>query len=178
VDTRFEVGTSTKPARPLFWGPLSSLGLALAMLVFVADQSFKWWMLHVVDIAAVQPIVVVPFFSIVLAWNQGVSYGWFAQGGDFGRLFLIAVSLIASFALWVWLARSASPLTAAALGLIIGGALGNVIDRIIYGAVADFFLLEAYGFAWYVFNIADMAIVAGVVALIYESFTGSRDRKP
>jgi signal peptidase II len=71
--------------------------------------------------------------------------------------------------LWIWLARTPSPLSAAGLGLIIGGAIGNLIDRIIYGAVADFFLFHAFGFSWYIFNIADVAIVAGVVALLYDS---------
>ncbi len=87
------------------------------------------------------------------------------------------MSIAASIALWVWLARTASPLAAAGLGLIVGGALGNVADRIIYGAVADFFWLHAFGLSWYIFNIADIAIVAGVVALIYDSVTDSRRSK-
>jgi signal peptidase II len=177
MDTRSEITNRMQPARPLLWGSLSSLGLSLAGLSFVADQLFKWWMLHVFDIAVAQPIVVTPFFSLVLAWNQGVSYGWFAQSGNLGQIVLIAVSLLASAFLWIWLARTAAPLTASGLGLIIGGALGNVIDRIIYGAVADFFLFHAFGFSWYVFNIADIAIVAGVLALIYESVTESRRPK-
>jgi signal peptidase II len=178
MDTRSEIADHGKPARPLFWGALSSLGLALAALSLIADQSFKWWMLHALDIATTQPIVVTRFFSLVLAWNQGVSYGWFAQGGNLGQLVLIAVSVLASAALWLWLARTSSPVTASALGLIIGGALGNVIDRIIYGAVADFFLFHAFGFTWYVFNIADIAIVAGVLLLIYESVIETRRLKP
>jgi signal peptidase II len=177
MDARSQIANRPKPARPLLWGPLSSLGLTLAGLSFVADQLFKWWMLRALDIAAVQPIIVTPFFSLVLAWNQGVSYGWFAQSGSLGQIILIAVSLLASVFLWIWLARTASPLTASGLGLIIGGALGNVIDRIIYGAVADFFLFHAFGFSWYIFNIADIAIVAGVLALIYESVTESRRPK-
>ncbi|HYM99100.1 MAG TPA: signal peptidase II [Aestuariivirgaceae bacterium] len=177
MDTRSQFANRVKPAHPLLWGPLSSLGLSLAGLSFVADQLFKWWMLRVFDIATTQPVVVTPFFNLVLAWNQGVSYGWFAQSGNLGQIVLIAVSLLASAFLWVWLARIASPLTASGLGLIIGGALGNVIDRIIYGAVADFFQFHAFGFAWYVFNIADIAIVAGVLALIYESVTETRRPK-
>ena len=80
----------------------------------------------------------------------------------------MVLALAASLALWIWLARTGRPLTAAALGLIIGGALGNAVDRVIYGAVADFFLLHWHGFDWYVFNIADLAIVAGVGLLLYE----------
>lgn len=178
METRSEVNHRVKPQRPLLWGSLSSLGLTLAGLSFIADQLFKWWMLRIVDIAAGQPIILTPFFSIVLAWNQGVSYGLFAQTGDLGQLVLIAVSIVASVALWIWLARTSLPLTAWGLGLVIGGAFGNVVDRIIYGAVADFFLLHAFGLSWYIFNIADIAIVAGVLALIYESVTESRRSKP
>lgn len=168
---------SAKPSRPLLWGALSPVGLTLACFSFLADQLFKWWMLSFMNIAAAQPIDVTPFFSLVLVWNQGVSYGLFAQGGDLGQLVLIVLSIAASIALWVWLARTASPLAAAGLGLIVGGALGNVADRIIYGAVADFFWLHAFGLSWYIFNIADIAIVAGVVALIYDSVTDSRRSK-
>jgi signal peptidase II len=167
---------STRSAlgRHFLWGRLSALGLSLAVLAFLADQSFKWWMLHELDIAASQPIAVTPFFSLVLAWNRGVSYGWFAQNDGLGQLILIVLSLLAAAGLWVWLTRTLSPLTAASLGLIIGGALGNALDRILHGAVADFFLFHAFGFSWYIFNIADIAIVAGVGLLIYESFAENR----
>jgi signal peptidase II len=166
--------TRASTGRSYLWGRLSALGLSLALLAFAADQAFKWWMLHEVGIAASQPIAVTPFFSLVLAWNRGVSYGWFAQSDGIGQFILIALSLLASAGLWVWLTRTLSPLTAASLGLIIGGALGNALDRIIYGAVADFFLFHAFGFSWYIFNIADIAIVAGVFLLIYESVGQNR----
>ena len=118
-----------------------------------------------------------PFFDLVLVWNRGVSYGWFAQHTAFGRFGLVALSLVASLALWIWLARTERPLTAAAIGLVIGGALGNALDRVIYGAVADFFLLHWRGFDWYVFNIADLAIVAGVGLLLYESWSEDARRR-
>ena len=177
MDMRSNIGSSLKEPRPLLWGNLSSLGLALAAFSLFADQLFKFWMLRVIDIASNQPIVVTPFFSVVLAWNQGVSYGWFAQSGDLGRLILIAVSLGAALLLWVWLARTSSPLSAAGLGLIIGGAVGNLLDRVIHGAVADFFLFHALGYSWYIFNIADVAIVAGVLALLYDSLRENRRQK-
>lgn len=166
--------TRTASGRHFLWGRLSALGLSLALLAFLADQSFKWWMLHELDIAASQPIAITPFFSLVLAWNSGVSYGWFAQNDGLGQLILIILSLLAAAGLWVWLTRTLSPLTAASLGLIIGGALGNALDRMLHGAVADFFLFHAFGFSWYIFNIADIAIVAGVFLLIYESFSENR----
>jgi signal peptidase II len=155
-------------------GPLTVLGLALASLTFGIDQLFKWWMLGPFDIAAKGLVTITPFFDLVLAWNRGVSYGWFAQHSAEGQIILVVVSLIITAILWLWLARANRALTAAALGLVIGGALGNALDRVMHGAVADFFLLHAYGYSWYVFNIADMAIVAGVGLLLYESFREGR----
>ena len=158
------------------WGPLSTLGACLAILVFAADRAFKWWMLDVIDIARTQPIRLSPFLSLVLAWNTGVSYGWFAQDTVSGQIVFAAIGLAASLGLWAWLARTTQPLTAASIGLIIGGALGNALDRVIYHSVADFFLLHAFGYSWYVFNLADIAIVAGVALLIYESIGENRQK--
>ncbi len=156
------------------WGPLSKLGLLMAVLAFAVDQLHKWWMLGPFDIASKGRVTVTPFFDLVLGWNRGISYGLFAQNTALGRYFLIAMAVVISGALWVWLARTARPLTAAGLGLVIGGALANALDRVVYEAVADFFLLHAYGYSWYIFNIADVAIVAGVGVLLYESWVEDR----
>jgi signal peptidase II len=126
-------------------------------------------MLYVYDIGAKGTVTVTPFFDLVLVWNQGISYGLLPQQSAAGRLGLILFALGASLALSIWLARLESRLTAIAIGLIIGGAIGNAIDRMLYGAVADFFSFHAFGYQWYVFNIADTAIVAGVVGLLYDS---------
>lgn len=151
------------------WGPLSPLGLGIAALTVLLDQAHKAWMLYIYDIGAKGSVTITPFFDLVLVWNQGISYGLLPQEGTLGRWGLILFAFAASLALAVWLARLTAPLGAAAIGLIIGGAIGNAIDRIAYGAVADFFSLHAFGYQWYVFNIADAAIVAGVVGLLYES---------
>jgi signal peptidase II len=174
LQTRSEIRDKAKSSQLRLWGSLSSLGLSLAVLSFAADQLFKWWMLRILEITEGQPIEITPFFSLVLAWNQGVSYGWLAKGGEIGRIGLTVISLLASAALWIWLARTPSPLVGAGLGLIIGGALGNALDRVAHGAVADFFLFHAFGYSWYVFNVADVAIVAGVLALIYDSVSEKR----
>ncbi len=158
------------------WGPMSPLGLGIATLVLLADQLHKAWMLYVYDIGAKGTVTLTPFFDLVLVWNQGVSYGLLAQRTELGRWGLILFAFAAVIALVVWLARITSPLAAAAIGLIIGGAVGNAVDRILYGAVADFFSLHAFGFEWYVFNIADTAIVAGVVGLLYESLFGGHKK--
>jgi signal peptidase II len=155
--------------RHWLWGPLSPLGLAIAALTVLADQASKLWLLFAFDLGAKGTVTVTPFFDLVLVWNRGISYGLLTQHSDLGRYALIAFAIAASIALIMWLARVTSPLTAAAIGLIIGGAIGNAIDRIAYGAVADFFAFHAFGFEWYIFNIADVAIVAGVIGLLYDS---------
>src|ERR1043165_4932538 len=156
-------------ARNFLWGPLSSLGLGVAALTVAADQAHKAWMLYVFDIGAKSPVTLAPFFDLVLVCNQGISYGLLPQQGSLGPLAVILSAVAASLALAVWLARQTSKMPAASIGLIIGGAVGNAIDRMAYGAVADFFSFHAFGFEWYVFNIADTAIVAGVLGLLYES---------
>ena len=164
------------------WGPLSRLGLLTAVAVAVADQATKLWMLFVFDIGARQRVAVTPFLDLVLVWNRGISYGLFQQEGPIGQWALLLLKVVAVVLLWLWLARAGLRLTAVSLGLIIGGALGNAIDRVAYGAVADFVLLHlttaTWSFNWYVFNLADVAIVAGVVGLLYDSVAGRPQKRP
>jgi signal peptidase II len=158
------------------WGPVSRFGLFTALGALLFDQASKLWLLFIFDIGARAPIRLTPFFDLVLVWNKGISYGLFQQEGPFGQWALMVLKLLAVGLLWIWLARSEMRLTAAALGLIIGGAIGNAIDRLAYGAVADFFFFHVntatWSFNWYVFNIADVAIVAGVAGLLYDSVAG------
>jgi len=160
------------------YGPLTRLGLVVAVLTAAIDQAAKLWLLRVFDLGARQPVHLGPFIDLVLAWNTGISFSLLPQVGPLGQWALLAVKAIAVLLLWVWLAHAASRLTALALGLIIGGAIGNAIDRAAYGAVADFVLFHVttatWTFRWYVFNLADVGIVAGVVGLLYES-TLARD---
>jgi signal peptidase II len=159
-----------------FWGPLSPLGLGIAAVVLLVDQAHKAWMLYVYDIGAKGVVRLTPFFDLVLVWNQGVSYGLLTQRSELGRWALILFAFAAAIGLAIWLARTTSLLAAAGIGVIIGGAIGNAIDRVLYGAVADFFSFHAFGYEWYVFNIADTAIVAGVVGLLYESLFGGHKK--
>jgi signal peptidase II len=158
------------------FGPQTLLGLSVAAVALIADQASKAWILYVYDIGAKGVATVTPFFDLILVWNRGVSYGLLPQDSDLGRWALILFAFAAAFALMIWLARVTSPLAAAAMGLVIGGAVGNAIDRILYGAVADFFSFHAYGYQWYIFNIADVAIVAGVIGLLYESVFGGHKK--
>ncbi|MGL4240921.1 MAG: signal peptidase II [Beijerinckiaceae bacterium] len=158
-----------------------SLLLWIAGLTFVLDQASKLYLYFVVDIAAAQPIRLAPFLEFILVWNRGISYGLFQQESDVGRWLLVAFSLAAAVGLGIWAWRSGEKLLSAALALIVGGALGNAVDRVLYGAVLDFVHVFAGTFSWYVFNIADAAIVVGVGILLYDSLRsrgGTAPEKP
>ena len=148
-------------------------GVIAAVLTLALDQASKLWLLFVFDIARRGTIQVTPFFDLVLAWNIGISFGWFQNDSQLAQTALMMVKAVAVVALGIWMARSRTLLATVGLGLIIGGAIGNAIDRFAYGAVLDFalFHLQIAGntYNWYVFNLADTAIVAGVAALLYDS---------
>jgi signal peptidase II len=146
---------------------LTRLGLITAFLVFAADQLSKYWILQIVNLDEREPIQITPFMDLAMAWNKGVSYGLLATHG---QEILVALSLAISVLLVVWMRKATKPLAAASFGLLIGGALGNALDRVLHGAVADFVYLHWGTFSWYIFNVADIAIVAGVAALLYDAF--------
>ena len=177
-------GMRAEPVRPasLLWGPLTGLGLAVTLVSAVLDQALKLWLIFVFDLGARGIVTLTPFLDLVLTWNKGISYGLFQQDGPLGQWALLALKAIAVMLLWIWLARASSRLTAISLGLIIGGAIGNAVDRFAYGAVADFLLFHlttaSFSFKWYVFNLADVAIVAGVIGLLYETVLGSAAKAP
>jgi signal peptidase II len=152
-------------------------GLIVAAATLILDQASKLWLLYVFDLGHRGLVKVLPFFDLILAWNTGISYGWFSGSGPTGQIMLLGFKVVAVIALTVWMVRAHNRLATLALGLIIGGAIGNAIDRLAYGAVVDFALLHAEiggkTYNWYVFNIADVAIVAGVAALLYDSFFGT-----
>jgi signal peptidase II len=155
------------------WGPWSSRALAIALGTAIVDQVHKWWMIEVMRMQIGERIEVTPFFDWYFVINKGISYGM--ASGDVGQGLLVAFSAIAAVALMVWLAVAGSGLLMAwSLGLIVGGAIGNAIDRMHLGGVADFFSLHAFGFYWFIFNIADIAIVAGVLGLLYDSILPNR----
>ena len=148
------------------WPPLAPLILVVAALVFGIDQTHKWWMLVVFAIGARDSVAILPFLDITLVWNRGISYGLFPSHDQAP---LIVVGLLVCAGLWLWACRTGKGLVAASLALIIGGALSNILDRLARGAVADFFHFHVGQFSWYVFNLADVAVVAGVALLLYES---------
>jgi signal peptidase II len=157
------------------WGPYSRQGLSVGLVALLLDQASKWWLLEGYDIGARGRVVIAPFFDLIYVKNIGISYSLLGQDSYSGQLALAAFGAAAACALGVWLARGVTnTLMAVSLGLVMGGALGNAIDRVLLGGVADFVSLHAAGFYWYVFNLADVAIVAGVIGLLYDSLRGSR----
>lgn len=153
-------------------------GLIALVATLLIDQAFKLFMLQVVGITSGQVITVLPVLDLIMAWNYGVSFGLFQQDGALGQWALVVFKAAAVVLIGWWLWRAESLLTAIALGLIAGGAIGNGLDRVMHGAVADFFAFhittETWQFQWYVFNLADVGIVAGVGLLLYESLFGGR----
>ncbi len=163
------------------FGPFTRVGMVVALVACAIDQASKLYLLNVFDLAANGPIRLGPFVDFILVRNTGISYGLFQGAGPLGQWVLLGVKVLAVVLLWVWLAHARDRLTALSLGLIIGGAIGNAIDRLAYGWVADFVLFHVstgqWRVSWYVFNLADVAIVAGVIGLLYDSVFRNRAAK-
>lgn len=149
-------------------------GLIVAAVVIILDQATKWW---VVTIFMDPPRVVDvgPFFSVVMVWNRGVTFGFLSDTPYWGQWAFIGLSLAIVAVLLLWLRRLESRWRAAAIGLVIGGALGNVIDRIQYGAVADFLDFHVDTYHWPAFNMADSAITVGVTIMIFDALFGPKE---
>jgi signal peptidase II len=148
---------------------LTLLGLLAAAVVLAADQASKWWILQVIHLPEVGQIVMFPVLNLTMVWNRGVTFGLLNGFGQWSSVALAGVALAVVAALGVWLRRAETTLVAMALGTIAGGAVSNVIDRLRFGAVVDFIHAHVGSWSWYVFNLADAAIVCGVAALVLES---------
>jgi len=148
------------------------IGLVTAAVALVLDQGSKVLILYGFGLAHMGPgqsVPILPFFNLVMVWNAGISYGLFPAAGPEGIAILATFQLLAAGGLTWWLWFVNRPVLALSLGLLIGGALGNLVDRMVYGDVADFFHFYGFGYDWYVFNIADAAITFGVVGLLYDA---------
>ncbi len=148
------------------------LGLALALAVIALDQATKLWLYQYLVVDGVRAVPVLPFFNLVTVWNYGVSFGMFNTGAEATAWIFGLLALAISGALIVWLVRTDRVLLTGALGLIVGGAIGNVIDRFRFGAVFDFLDFHAFGWHWPAFNVADSAITVGVAVLFVDSLFG------
>lgn len=164
----------------------SAIFFIFAALMIVLDQVSKWaitehvlrpaskgsqfrffeWLVNAPDRLGYTEITITPFFNLVMVWNQGVSFGLFSGGHDLMPLILSSLSLVVTVVFSIWLIRSDNPVQKTAIALVIGGAIGNVIDRARFGAVIDFLDVHAFGYHWPAFNIADSCIVVGIFMLI------------
>ena len=147
---------------------LTALGTGAGLVVLAADQASKWWVLYGLRLPELRSVRVLPVLNLTMVWNRGVTFGLFNSAGAWSAPLLVLTALAIVALLGIWLRRAERRLVAVALGAIAGGALGNVIDRLRFGAVVDFIHAHAFGWSWYVFNVADAAIVCGVAALIVD----------
>jgi signal peptidase II len=147
-------------------------GIVAAGIALILDQGSKLLMLYAlrfIDMAPRENVPVLPFFNLVMVWNPGISYGLFPASGGFGTAVLVifTIAVVVFLGWWLWVSTRLA--LTVGLGLIMGGALGNLIDRLVHGKVADFFHFYGLGYDWYVFNVADAAITFGVIALLYDA---------
>lgn len=146
-------------------------GLIAIIVLMAVDQLSKWWVLNVYDLPAKGSVEILPFFSLTMVWNKGISMG-LSLGDALGKWGIVVLTAGISLWLLLWLKKSERAFEAAALSLILSGAVGNLIDRFVHGAVVDFIHLHAFDYNFYVFNVADSAITVGVIMLLID---GLRD---
>ena len=150
------------------------LGVLAALLVLAADQASKWWVLNWLDLPELRRVDLLPVFSLTMVWNHGVTFGLLNGFGAWGAWLLAGVALAVVVVLGLWMRRAENAVVAVALGAIAGGAVGNVIDRLRFGAVVDFLHAHVGNWSWYVFNVADAAIVCGVAVLVLDGLRPKR----
>jgi len=155
---------------------LTLLGVVAALIVLAVDQASKWWILYKLDLPDIGQLVLLPVLNFTMVWNRGVTFGLLNGFGGWSYLVLAGVAFAVVVALGIWLRRAESRVVAASLGAIVGGALSNVLDRLRYGAVVDFIQAHIGVWSWYVFNVADAAIVCGVMTLLLESLLRRPDQ--
>ena len=152
------------------------LGLIIALIVMIMDQASKWWMLEGVGMLANPRVIeVTSYFNLVMAWNRGVSFSLFWHEAEYMPYVLSAVALGIVAFLLSWLRKADRPFLAVSIGMVIGGALGNVVDRLRFGAVTDFLDFHVLGYHWPAFNVADTGISVGVALIVIDSLFGGQD---
>ena len=152
-------------------GPYFKSGLLISTILLVADQLSKWWILNGLKLPELGSVQLLPFLNFTMVWNYGISMG-LPLGDQLGKWGIIVLTGAISIWLLHWMSKSDKKLEAIALAVILGGAIGNIIDRFLHGAVVDFVHLHAWGYSFYVFNVADSAITIGVILLLID---GLRD---
>jgi len=144
-------------------------GFVIAFVVFALDRLSKWLIVDVVNLEHSGPIDLLPFFNLEFIWNRGISLGLFQMDGDAGRYLLITLTGVVTLVVAWWLLRAGENILKIALGLVLGGAVGNIWDRFEYGQVADFMHFFIGDWSFYIFNVADAAITLGVILLLWDA---------
>lgn len=147
---------------------ITRMGLGIALIVFGVDQATKWWVVEQI-MRPPRLIPVTPFFNLVMGWNRGVSFGLFNHDGAANAWVFTGLALVIAAVLLAWLRKAEKPIIGLAIGLIVGGALGNALDRLRFGAVADFLDFHVWGYHWPAFNVADSGITVGAALLLADA---------
>jgi len=153
------------------------IGGIFALAAFLIDRLNKWWFIEIFDLPTKGVVEILPIFDVVMVWNKGISFGFLPAQSEFGRWALIVLNLIIVAFLTYWLKSVQVRYVACAIGLVIGGAIGNIYDRVMFGAVADFFQFHAGGWYFAVFNVADSFIFIGAMFLIFNTTFGKEKPK-
>ena len=149
------------------------IGAISALIAFLLDRVSKWWFIDVYELPLKGTVEILPLFDVVMVWNRGVSFGFLSANDDLGRWTLVAMNLVIVAVLLYWLKSAKNIMLSSAIGLVIGGAFGNIYDRIKFGAVADFFQFHWQEWYFAVFNVADSFIFIGAMLLIFNSTFGN-----
>lgn len=147
-------------------------GLGMLFLIFLLDQISKYCILNIVNLPQKGSIPVIPFFNFTMVWNRAITFGMLGQFGSWGSVIFSVSAFVIAASLFIWMIRARKIWVIMSLGAIVGGALGNILDRLRFGAVVDFIHFHVAGLSWYVFNVADSAIVCGVIILLMDAFFG------
>ncbi len=147
-------------------------GIFILFAVFIIDQVSKYCILNIIHLPEKGSIAVIPFFNFTMVWNKAITFGMLSQLGSWGSSIFSISALLIAITLFIWMLKARKIWVVLSLGAIVGGALGNILDRIRFGAVVDFIHFHVAGWSWYVFNVADSAIVCSVIILIMDAFFG------
>ncbi len=153
------------------------LGFIIVFFALTLDRVSKWWIMEVLELPKIQMVQILPIFNLQWAENRGISFSLLTADGDFGRWALVALTGAIVIGLGIWLKTVQTRVLAIALGLIIGGAIGNIYDRAVFGYVADFLQFHVGDWSFAVFNLADSCISIGAILLIWDSFFGPSSKE-
>ncbi len=153
------------------------LGFVIVIFVLALDRVSKWWIMEILELPKIQMVQILPIFNLQWAENRGISFSMLTADSDLGRWALVGLTSLIVIGLGIWLKTVQTRVLAIALGLVIGGAIGNIYDRAVFGYVADFLQFHAGDWSFAIFNVADSCISIGAILLIWDSFFGPSSKE-